>query len=64
MSEQSSSLTRLGLRQGTVEEMGTLDLVAGQSIEIMVEYTNTKAPEGPEADRSQPALMRGVVGVT
>ncbi|EED79163.1 hypothetical beta-glucosidase from glycoside hydrolase family GH3 [Postia placenta Mad-698-R] len=46
--------------QGTVEEMGTLDLVAGQSIEIMVEYTNTKAPEGPEADRSQPALMRGV----
>lgn len=28
---------------------------------MRVEYTNTKPPEGPEADRSQPALMRGVV---
>jgi len=46
--------------QGTVEEMGVVDLVAGKSIDIMVEYTNTKPPEGPEADRSQPALMRGV----
>ncbi|KAI0781293.1 glycoside hydrolase family 3 protein [Trametes elegans] len=46
--------------QGTVEELGTVSLTAGKPVEIRVEYTNTKAPEGPEADRSQPALMRGV----
>ncbi|OBZ75489.1 putative beta-glucosidase K [Grifola frondosa] len=46
--------------QGTVEEIGLAHLVAGQPVEILVEYTNTKPPEGPEADKSQPALMRGV----
>ncbi|KAI0668559.1 glycoside hydrolase family 3 protein [Trametes maxima] len=46
--------------QGTVEELGTVSLVAGKPVEIVVEYTNTKPPEGPESDRSQPALMRGV----
>ena len=48
-------------RQGTVEEMGTISLTAGKPVDILVEYTNTKPPNGPEADRSQPALMRGVV---
>ncbi|KAI0350104.1 glycoside hydrolase family 3 protein [Trametes cingulata] len=46
--------------QGTVEELGTVSLTAGKPVDILVEYTNTKPPEGPEADRSQPALMRGV----
>ncbi|KAI0713388.1 putative beta-glucosidase from glycoside hydrolase family GH3 [Earliella scabrosa] len=46
--------------QGTVEEMGTISLTAGKPVDILVEYTNTKPPQGPEADRSQPALMRGV----
>ncbi|EMD34486.1 glycoside hydrolase family 3 protein [Gelatoporia subvermispora B] len=46
--------------QGTVEEIGTIHLTAGKPVDVMVEYTNTKPPEGPEADRSQPALMRGV----
>ena len=48
--------------QGTQEEHGTVSLTGGQSVDILVEYTNTKPPEGAEADRSQPALMRGVVG--
>jgi hypothetical protein len=38
-----------------------MNLEAGKPADIFVEYTNTKPPEGPEADRSQPALMRGVV---
>ncbi|KAH9951408.1 glycoside hydrolase superfamily [Amylocystis lapponica] len=46
--------------QGTVEEIGLVQLTAGKSVDILVEYTNTKPPEGPEADRSQPALMRGM----
>ncbi|TBU29076.1 putative beta-glucosidase from glycoside hydrolase family GH3 [Dichomitus squalens] len=46
--------------QGTVEELGTVSLTAGVPVDILVEYTNTKPPEGPESDRSQPALMRGV----
>ncbi|CDO74858.1 hypothetical protein BN946_scf185004.g8 [Trametes cinnabarina] len=46
--------------QGTVEEMGMVFLTAGKPVDVVVEYTNTKPPEGPEADRSQPALMRGV----
>ncbi|KAJ3480529.1 hypothetical protein NLI96_g8280 [Meripilus lineatus] len=46
--------------QGTVEEKGMIALTAGVPADIYVEYTNTKPPEGPEADRSQPALMRGV----
>ncbi|KZT03419.1 glycoside hydrolase family 3 protein [Laetiporus sulphureus 93-53] len=46
--------------QGTIEELGLVDLVAGKAAEISVEYTNTKPPEGAEADNSQPALMRGV----
>lgn len=39
-------------------------LTAGVPADIYVEYTNTKPPEGPEADRSQPALMRGVVSAS
>ncbi|KAL4246517.1 glycosyl hydrolase 3 family protein [Abortiporus biennis] len=46
--------------QGTVEEKAIIDVVAGKSLDVYVEYTNTKPPEGPETDRSQPALMRGV----
>ena len=44
-----------------MEELGTISLTGGKPVPIMVEYTNTKPPEGPESDRSQPALMRGVV---
>ncbi len=44
-----------------MEELGTISLTAGKPVDILVEYTNTKPPSGPEADRSQPALMRGVV---
>ncbi|KAH8102834.1 putative beta-glucosidase from glycoside hydrolase family GH3 [Cristinia sonorae] len=46
--------------QGTVEEKASILLEAGKPVDVLVEYTNTKPPEGPEADRSQPALMRGV----
>ncbi|PSR75116.1 hypothetical protein PHLCEN_2v9301 [Hermanssonia centrifuga] len=46
--------------QGTVEEKGLVDLEAGKPVDVYVEYTNTKPPSGPESDRSQPALMRGV----
>lgn len=43
--------------------MGTVSLTAGQPVDILVEYTNTKPPVGSETDRSQPALMRGVVSI-
>ncbi|KAI0340159.1 putative beta-glucosidase from glycoside hydrolase family GH3 [Trametopsis cervina] len=46
--------------QGTVEEKAVIKMEAGKSVDVRVEYTNTKPPTGPEADRSQPALMRGV----
>ncbi|KAI0693903.1 putative beta-glucosidase from glycoside hydrolase family GH3 [Cytidiella melzeri] len=46
--------------QGTVEEKAVVKLEAGRPVDLCVEYTNTKPPEGPETDRSQPALMRGV----
>ncbi|KAL6309197.1 putative beta-glucosidase from glycoside hydrolase family GH3 [Sparassis latifolia] len=46
--------------QGTVEEIGTVSLTAGKAVDLSVEYTNSKPPAGPEADISQPALMRGV----
>ncbi|KAH9857719.1 glycoside hydrolase family 3 protein [Lenzites betulinus] len=46
--------------QGTVEELGTVCLTAGKPVDILVEYTNTKPPQGSESDLSQPALMRGV----
>lgn len=48
-------------RQGTVEEVGVVSLTAGRPVNVSVEYTNTRPPDGPEADRSQPALMRGLV---
>ena len=48
-------------RQGTVEEIGVVKLEANKPVDVYVEYTNTKPPAGPESDRSQPALMRGVV---
>ena len=41
--------------------MGDVELTAGKAVRILVEYTNTSPPDGPEADRSQPALMRGMV---
>ncbi|KIP12383.1 glycoside hydrolase family 3 protein [Phlebiopsis gigantea 11061_1 CR5-6] len=46
--------------QGTVEEKAVIKLEAARPVNILVEYTNTKPPNGPESDRSQPALMRGV----
>ncbi|GJE97941.1 glycoside hydrolase family 3 protein [Phanerochaete sordida] len=46
--------------QGTVEEKAVVSLEGGKPVDLYVEYTNTKPPGGPEADRSQPALMRGV----
>ena len=49
--------------QGTVEELGLIELEAGKPVDVYVEYTNTKPPAGPESDRSQPALMRGVVSI-
>ena len=44
-----------------MEEKATVALDADKAVKVYVEYTNTKPPQGPEADRSQPALMRGVV---
>ena len=49
--------------QGTVEELGLIELEAGKPVDVYVEYTNTKPPAGPDSDRSQPALMRGVVSI-
>lgn len=48
--------------QGTIEEKATVDLMAGQAVELLVEYTNT-SPTKDEGDdiSSQPALMLGVV---
>ena len=40
-----------------------MDVEAGVSINVMVEYTNTPPPDGAESDLSQPALMRGVVSI-
>lgn len=47
--------------QGTVEEKGTIEMIKGKSVDIMVEYTNTPPPDAGERDLSQPALMLGVV---
>jgi beta-glucosidase len=47
--------------QGTVEETAVVDLKAGEPVEIVVFYTNTRPPAGGDVNRSQPALMRGVV---
>ncbi|KAI0050040.1 glycoside hydrolase family 3 protein [Auriscalpium vulgare] len=47
--------------QGTIEEKAVLNLTAGKSVDVLVEYTNTDPPDGEESkDYSQPALMRGV----
>ncbi|KAI0315538.1 glycoside hydrolase family 3 protein [Amylostereum chailletii] len=46
--------------QGTIEEKAVVDLEAGNSVDVLVEYTNTPPPDAAEADLSQPALMRGV----
>jgi beta-glucosidase len=46
-----------------VEEKATVDLVAGKSVHVRVEYTNTGPPEDDangEQRLSQPALMKGV----
>ena len=45
--------------QGTVEERATVHLEADKSVDILVDYTNTKPPNS--AIDTQPALMRGVV---
>ncbi|TFK72570.1 glycoside hydrolase family 3 protein [Pluteus cervinus] len=50
--------------QGTVEEKATVPLEAGVPVDVLVEYTNTTAPDGAdengESRNAQPALMRGV----
>lgn len=49
--------------QGTIEEKAVVNVTAGKTLEILVEYTNTPPPvdgPGPERDFGQPALMRGV----
>ncbi|TFK26372.1 beta-glucosidase [Coprinopsis marcescibilis] len=50
--------------QGTVEEKAVVDVVAGQTIDVLVEYTNTVAPDGADENGAQrlaqPALMKGV----
>ncbi|KAG8835364.1 hypothetical protein FRC17_003847 [Serendipita sp. 399] len=46
--------------QGSTEETGVADLKAGETVEVVVQYTNTRPPSAQEANRSQPALMRGV----
>lgn len=42
-------------------------MVAGQVIDVLVEYTNTAAPDGVDENGAQrlaqPALMKGVVCV-
>lgn len=46
-----------------MEEKATVDLVAGKSVHVRVEYTNTGPPEDDangEQRLSQPALMKGV----
>ncbi|TFK42861.1 glycoside hydrolase family 3 protein [Crucibulum laeve] len=50
--------------QGTIEEKATINMSAGTSVDVLVEYTNTPPPDGAdengEGRLSQPALMRGV----
>ncbi|KDR81345.1 hypothetical protein GALMADRAFT_221203 [Galerina marginata CBS 339.88] len=50
--------------QGTIEEKASINLVAGNSVDVLVLYTNTPPPDGDdekgEGRLSQPALMRGV----
>ena len=49
---------------GGDEPLDLFDPVYGANpIQTLVEYTNTKPPAGSESDRSQPALMRGVVNM-
>ena len=40
-----------------------MKLEAGKAVDIYVEYTNSKPPSGGKEDRSQPALMLGVVRI-
>lgn len=48
--------------QGTVEEIGELEVKEGNGIRVEVVYSNTSPEEGKgERDLSQPALMLGVV---
>jgi hypothetical protein len=47
-------------RQGSAEEKAVVNLKAGESVDVYVEYDNlSPAPKGVQM---QPALMRGVVG--
>jgi hypothetical protein len=48
-------------RQGSVEEKAVIDMKAGESVDVLVEYINTPPPDVEYDDISQPALMRGVV---
>ncbi|KAK7060136.1 hypothetical protein VNI00_000900 [Paramarasmius palmivorus] len=45
--------------QGTIEEKAVVNMEAGKSVDVLVEYTNTDPPETAERD-SQPGLLRGV----
>lgn len=48
--------------QGTIEEKAVVDLIGGEAVDVLVEYTNTSPPDSEgDRDLSQPALMRGVV---
>ncbi|KAG8855732.1 hypothetical protein FRB91_001846 [Serendipita sp. 411] len=46
--------------QGSMEETAVVDLKTGETVEVVVHYTNTPPPSAQKANRSQPALMRGV----
>ncbi|KAL0947223.1 hypothetical protein HGRIS_013340 [Hohenbuehelia grisea] len=51
--------------QGSTEEKAVVELVAGEAVDILVEYINTPPPddgseEAIEKRNAQPALMRGV----
>ena len=50
-------------RQGTVEEKAVVNVKAGKSLDIYVEYTNTPPPDSTQTDMSQPGLMLGAVSI-
>lgn len=50
-------------RQGTVEETAVVELKAGEPVEIVIQYNTARGPMEGELDRSQPALMRGLVRI-
>lgn len=44
-----------------MEEKAIVNLTAGKPVKVFVEYNCTAPPTEGKKDRSQPALMRGVV---